>query len=411
MNPLIERLESRRLLAAVHPSAVEQYHVEIINRARANPAAEAARLGIDLNEGLAAGTISTAAKQPLAINPFITDAARKHSQWMIDNDLFQHAGSGGSNPGQRMTTAGYVFNAPSTWGENIAYRSQRPSVPDPVTTSAQLHADLFIDAGIAGRGHRVNLMNASFREIGAGIVSGEFNAFNAVMLTTDFAASGTASFLTGVAYSDTTTADNFYTPGEGFGGVTITATKVGSGEVFTTTTFASGGYNLTLTAGKYIVTASGPGFAAPLRHHVVIGSENVKRDFRPADAGIIRGSVFNDANRNGIRDAGETPVVGLLVYIDTHKDGKRNRSELYARTNIDGAWKIANLAPGTYRIRETLPAGQVIVTPTSGFYEVNLGPGKTIGGRTFANAPVTARAMVRSELGADGTDDEPEGLV
>src|SRR5258707_11440338 len=56
---LIESLESRRLLTAVYPSNLEQYEVELINRARANPAAEAARYGIDLNEGLAPGTIST----------------------------------------------------------------------------------------------------------------------------------------------------------------------------------------------------------------------------------------------------------------------------------------------------------------------------------------------------------------
>ena len=65
-------LEVRWMLASVYPTANEQLMVELIT-ARANPAAEAARLGIDLNEGLTAGTISTAAKQPLAINPNLTD--------------------------------------------------------------------------------------------------------------------------------------------------------------------------------------------------------------------------------------------------------------------------------------------------------------------------------------------------
>ena len=50
------------------PSAAEQYFLELINRARANPAAEAARLGISLNEGLAGGTITASAKPPLAFN-------------------------------------------------------------------------------------------------------------------------------------------------------------------------------------------------------------------------------------------------------------------------------------------------------------------------------------------------------
>ena len=43
--------------------------VELINRARANPSAEAARFGIDLSEGLRNGeVITTDPKQPLAIN-------------------------------------------------------------------------------------------------------------------------------------------------------------------------------------------------------------------------------------------------------------------------------------------------------------------------------------------------------
>src|SRR5215212_448995 len=111
-------LESRRLLAAVYPSNFEQYLVELINRGRANPTAEATRYGIALNEGLTAGTITTTAKQPLAINPYLTDGARKHSQWMIDTDTFSHTGQGGTNPGQRMTNAGYAFTGSWTWGEN-----------------------------------------------------------------------------------------------------------------------------------------------------------------------------------------------------------------------------------------------------------------------------------------------------
>src|SRR5205085_86105 len=115
----IEPLEPRRLFAAVVPTNLEQYMVELINRARANPTAEAARYAIALNEGLPAGTISTAAKQPLAINPNLTDGARKHSQWMIDTDVFSHTGSGGSQPDDRMSAAGYTFRVPWSWGENI----------------------------------------------------------------------------------------------------------------------------------------------------------------------------------------------------------------------------------------------------------------------------------------------------
>src|SRR4051794_39294886 len=203
----LEPLELRRLLSAVYPSNDEQYLVELVNRGRADPAAEAARFGVALNEGLAAGTISTAAKQPLAINPYLTDGARDHSQWMIDTDTFGHTGAGNSDPGQRMSNAGYAFVAPWTWGENIAWRSYTGSASSSLI--AQLQKDLFVDAGVTGRGHRTNLMNGALREVGAGYVTGRFQQYNAGMLTQDFAASAGNPFLTGVVYADTVTKDNF----------------------------------------------------------------------------------------------------------------------------------------------------------------------------------------------------------
>ena len=58
-------------------SAREQLFLELMNRARMDPAGEALRYGLaDLNAGLPAGTIDTSAKQVLAPNAFLTDAAR-----------------------------------------------------------------------------------------------------------------------------------------------------------------------------------------------------------------------------------------------------------------------------------------------------------------------------------------------
>jgi len=275
-----ESLEPRRLLAVAYPSNLEQYAVEVINRARANPAAEAARLGIDLNEGLAAGTISAAAKQPLAVSPILTASARGHSQWMLNNDVFSHTGSGGSNPNDRMAAAGYKFIAPWNWAENIAWRSSKRGTMTAANID-QLQEDLFVDTPIADRGHRINMLNSAVREIGAGFLSGSFQGYShAGMLTTDFASTAGNAFFTGVAYQDNVTKDNFYTPGEGLAGVTVTATRVSDSAVFSTTTFPSGGYSLQVPPGTYQVMASGAGLAQPTAFSsVVIGSENVEKDF------------------------------------------------------------------------------------------------------------------------------------
>lgn len=275
-----ESLEPRRLFAAIYPTNIEQYMVELINRARANPAAEASRDGISLNEGLPAGTISTAAKQPLAINPYLTDSAKGHTQWMLSSGNFSHTGSGGSAPNNRMSAAGYNFVGPWTWAENIAWRSFNGSSLT-TTLADQLQKDLFVDSPVPDRGHRTNILNSSIREIGAGFTAGAFDGYShAGMLTTDFASTAGNAFFTGVAYSDTVTKDNFYTPGEGLAGVTITATRISDSAVFSTTTFSSGGYSLQVPPGTYQVMASGAGLAQPTAFSTVtIGSQNVKKDF------------------------------------------------------------------------------------------------------------------------------------
>jgi len=295
----VEPLEDRRLLSVA--SAYDQYLVELINEAREDPATEAARLGIDLNEGLPAGTISTDPKQPLAVNPYLTDAAQTHSDWMLSTDTFSHTGDGGSDPGDRMDAAGYAFAGSWGWGENIAWQGTTGTF-DRTEYTSDVHGNLFVDENYPGRGHRVTLMNDDYREIGPGVRFGEFTTnrtYNAIMATEDFAYSGSEVFLTGVAYDESVWDDDFYTPGEGLSGVTITATRT-DGATYSTTTEAAGGYALSLPPGTYRVVASGGGLGGRVVYDdVPVGSENVKRDFTPemvAPAEIAGRHVFyNDS--------------------------------------------------------------------------------------------------------------------
>ncbi|HHI81607.1 MAG TPA: CAP domain-containing protein, partial [Rhizobiales bacterium] len=144
----------------------EQLMLELVNRARLDPAGEAARYGIDLNDGLPPGTISADAKQPLAMNPLLVDAALGHSQWMIDNDVFSHTGAGGSSPGDRMSSAGYSFTGSWSWGENISWQGTT-GTPDLTAYVYSQHESLFKSSG-----HRENIENDYFREVGIGQISG-----------------------------------------------------------------------------------------------------------------------------------------------------------------------------------------------------------------------------------------------
>ncbi len=57
----------------------EQLLLELVNRARLDPAGEAARYGIALNNGLAAGSLTATTKQALAPNELLVNSARAHS--------------------------------------------------------------------------------------------------------------------------------------------------------------------------------------------------------------------------------------------------------------------------------------------------------------------------------------------
>ena len=258
------------------PTAYEQYFLELVNRARANPGGEAARLGIDLNQGLAAGTIANTAKQPLAMNQLLNDSAQAHSDWMLATDTFSHTGANGSSAGDRMKAAGYSFTGSWTWGENISIRwgggvSESPSLVE------GFHDGLFKSAG-----HRTNILGDAFKEVGIGIGLGEYKGSAGADATQNFARSGGATFLTGVAFDDKD-GDRFYDPGEGLGKVNVSITS-SAGAAYQTTTWDAGGYQLALPAGDYTVTFSGGGLAASVTKAAKIGSANVKLDL-DADAG------------------------------------------------------------------------------------------------------------------------------
>lgn len=220
-------------------SAAEQYLLELINRARLDPLAEAARYAVPLNDGLPAGSITGTARDVLAPNALLEQAAIAHSEWMLDTDTFSHTGVDASSPGDRIETAGYEFTGSWSWRENLAWTG----------TTGTLDLDAAIDAHHEGlyrsAGHRANTFADDIREIGVAQVAGVFTQsgtnFNASMTTLNFARSGTDHFLTGVAYTDSDV-DSFYSIGEGQSGLVITA----DGE--TVQTASAGGYGLALTS-------------------------------------------------------------------------------------------------------------------------------------------------------------------
>ena len=258
-------------------SAADQYMLELMNRARLDPAGEAARYGIDLNQGLAPGTISTGSKQVLAPNELLGAASTQHSMWMIQTDTFSHTGINGTQPWDRATLEGYSWNS---IGENIAWVGTTGTL-DLLSSINSLHESLFLSAG-----HRENLLNGSYREVGVSVETGIFTSgsnYNAAIVTQLYGLSGSAVYLTGVAYTDSDL-DLFYSMGEGRGNVVFTA------QGHSDTTEAAGGYALDLAAGSAVaVTGSAGGVAFSCTLDMSAG--NVKLDLVSGSAFFASGSI------------------------------------------------------------------------------------------------------------------------
>lgn len=119
---------------------------------------------------------------PLKMEMQLNDSAEDHSQWMLEQDVFSHTGAGGSSAGQRMQAAGFDFAGSWAWGENIAWRSERgdAGLEDDVRA---LH-----EALMNSPSHRANILNPDYEYIGIGIEIGDYNGWEAVMVTQNFAA-------------------------------------------------------------------------------------------------------------------------------------------------------------------------------------------------------------------------------
>lgn len=313
------------------PSADEQFMLELINRFRANPSGEAALLtGANAQANVQSAInyfgVSVSAFQqqlaglaavaPVAWNDSLAAAAAGHNQAMIAVDQQTHQAPGEPELSQRAVNAGYSYRS---LGENIfAFAS------DVVNAHAGFVIDWGYDAedysgntllpnfatlgdGIQDpAGHRLNLLNAAYTEVGLAVTAENNSATQVgpLVVTQDF---GTRfnyqpQFL-GVVFNDTDR-NNFYGVGEGLGGVTVTLQSAAG--TYTTTTAAAGGWQVAVPGGTYQITFSGGGLSAPVVKSATIGSVNVKVDAIAGGAGTVipPGSrkVFNDFNGDGRSD-------------------------------------------------------------------------------------------------------------
>lgn len=98
-----------------------------------------------------------------------------------------------------------------------------------------------------------------------------------------------------------------------------------------------------------------------------VGQNNV--ELGQANAGTLRGVLFADLNRNGVRDTGEPGYAGASVVL-RQAGGALTRQ---LTSDGSGAWQTTNLPTGTYAITVVLPAGYRLTTTPAGSQAVAKG--------------------------------------
>lgn len=288
------------LYSISNPSPLEQEMIEMINRARADARAEATRLrettdpqvlsavsffnvDFDLMEMQFAELPRHV--PPVAPNARLANAARLHSLDMLENDFQGHISSNSPPP---------PVSPGATMSERLAVQGyQRRTASENVFAYGRSvwhgHAGFNIDWGDSGTGsvggmqdppgHRMNIHNPAFRELGMGLIEGSGTNVGPLLITQNFATEigRDQPFITGVAWIDTNN-NGVYDPGEGVGGVVVTV----EGERFYAVTADAGGYAIPVPGdGHYTVTFSSGENPPRSKGVLVENNENVKLDYRP----------------------------------------------------------------------------------------------------------------------------------
>ncbi len=82
--------------------------------------------------------------------------------------------------------------------------------------------------------------------------------------------------------------------------------------------------------------------------------------------GEVTGVKWNDANGDGVWDAGELPLEGRRVYLDLNQNGQYDGGEPTDVTGADGRYLINNLLPGPYLVSEVAEPGWEPTSPHGG---------------------------------------------
>jgi hypothetical protein len=141
----------------------------------------------------------------------------------------------------------------------------------------------------------------------------------------------------------------------------------------------------------------------------------------PTNPADISGNVFIDANEDGVRNVGESPLANATIFMDLNGNGTRERLEPYTVTDIEGDYNIKLYTGGEFKIRalpvpdfvqtepsvEQIPGGE----PVDGSHEVFVVNGNSTPNVDFGFTPSAVSLGVfgtkYEDVNGNGVQDDP----
>ncbi|HMN42668.1 MAG TPA: SdrD B-like domain-containing protein [Phycisphaerales bacterium] len=263
------------------------------------------------------------------------------------------------------------------------------SSTSPVSVSG-IHGDVQIHAKVDSAGNLVRGVNPS-EAVSMGSVNG---AGDDLVIVGTFDADGDSI----PDYSGVLLTGEIYSFGSNDGG--------GTTDTYDFRFVPTGGLLLALfPAGADIgvtMTSEGSTFAGSFASDFGGGA---KGSYGPINAapGSISGFKYNDLTGNGIT-GDDTPLSGVLIYIDSNNNGSVDPGEPTTSTAPDGSYSFTGLTPGTYVVRELAPVGSLRTVPGGdGSYSVTLSSGQSAASKDFANTILVSISGAKyKDLTGDG---------
>lgn len=259
----------------------EQEIAELMNKARKDPNAEAARLNAQYGTSLNFSGFPPI--QPLMPNEFLGQAARGHTNDMATRLFYGHVNPDGVNANGRLLATNYDLNT-ALFGDNPTInlsenigKGTGAAPGNGLTTPQAVHDTFLIDANVVGAKHRVQMLGGNGfqtrRELGLGYLNAQTSP-RTDYITEEFALTNVDKpLLHGVVYNDTV-ADGICRKGEGRPGVTVTLSH-SSGFSISTQSKTAGGFGFEIfVPGTYTLTIDG------VSTQVVVADKNLKVDLK-----------------------------------------------------------------------------------------------------------------------------------